>query len=158
MHLYLSRQQIEEQEQQGLAIMQMVVVIVFLVCNFLAMLSNIFELFSVNAVNVTFVSNFLVTLNHSVNLFIYCAFGERFREELKRTGCRIRRNILKCCPATSENKSEDIHFELHNNNATVRKSFSMPENILRRSIRNVSRYSSDYYSPSLPHTCDDLFE
>ena len=30
------------------------------------------------------VSNLLVTINSSVNLFVYCVFGERFRNELKR--------------------------------------------------------------------------
>ena len=30
------------------------------------------------------VSNLLVTVNSSVNLFVYCVFGERFRNELKR--------------------------------------------------------------------------
>ena len=121
------------------------------------MLSNIFELFDVNAVNVTFVSNFLVTLNHSVNLFIYCAFGERFREELKRIGGQIRRKVSKCYPTKPENKSEDLPFESHNTNSRVRKSFSMPEHISRGSLRNVYKYSSDHLSPSLPHTCDDLF-
>ena len=72
--------------------MQMVVVLVFVTCNFFAMLCNIFELFGIDAVNVTFLSNFLVTLNHSVNLFIYCAFGERFRKELKREMKKTRRD------------------------------------------------------------------
>ena len=158
----LLRQQTEEREQHGLAIMQMVVVLVFVVCNLLAMLSNVFELFGVNAVNVTFVSNFLVTLNHSVNLFVYCAFGERFREELKRIGGKIRRKIRKCLPATSENKSEDIHFESYNTNSystnsRVRRSFSLPENILRRAPRNESSYSTDYLPPSLPHKCNYLY-
>ena len=30
------------------------------------------------------VSNLLVTVNSSVNLFVYCVFGERFRKELKK--------------------------------------------------------------------------
>ena len=73
----------------------MVVVLVFVISNYLAMLCNIFELFNVDAVNVIFVSNFLVTLNHSVNLFIYYTFGGRFRGELKRMAIQTKRKIGK---------------------------------------------------------------
>ena len=120
--------------------MQMVVVLVFVSCNFLAMLCNIFELFGIDAVNVTFVSNFLVTLNHSVNLFIYCTFGERFRKELKRVMKKASRKIGKYFWIKSENKSEDLHFEsieLRNSKYGVRKLNSLPKSIEGRLFRNV---------------------
>lgn len=112
--------------------MQMVVVLVFMICNFLAMLCNIFELFDVSAVNVTFVSNFLVTLNHSINLFIYCAFGERFRKELKRVARNTARKFGKYCCMKSENKSDGIPLESQYSTSRVRKSISLPENIGNR--------------------------
>ena len=71
-----------EHEQQSLAVMLMVVVIVFVFCNVLAMVSNMLDALKIDAVPVTQVSNLLVTINSSINLFIYCAFGKRFRKEL----------------------------------------------------------------------------
>ena len=43
----------------------------------------------VSAAAMTQVSNLLVTLNSSVNLFIYCGFGGKFRRELKRLFCNL---------------------------------------------------------------------
>ncbi len=49
-----------------------------------------------NAAWMTFFSNLFVTLNSTVNLFIYCTFGANFRRELKmlyrRAICRRRGN------------------------------------------------------------------
>ena len=146
--------------------MQMVVVSVFVTCNFLAMLCNIFELFGIDAVNVTFVSNFLVTLNHSVNLFIYCAFGERFRKELKRVMKKVTRKISKHFWMKSENKSEDVHFEsleLHKCKYEVRKSSSLPENIECSLFRKVSKTKTKkkFYSENIFEShqdyCDTMF-
>ena len=61
----------------------MVVVVTFVFCNALAMVSNMLDAFKIEAVPVTQVSNLLVTINSSINLFIYCAFGKRFRSELR---------------------------------------------------------------------------
>ena len=148
----------EEREQHGLAIMQMVVVLVFMICNFLAMLSNIFELFNISAVNVTFVSNFLVTLNHSVNLFIYCAFGERFRKELKRMINQTRRKLSRYCCIKSQHKSEDIPFESHYSNSRVRKSLSLPENIGRNLLRQLSKKNSEHFFESNQYSCDNMYK
>ena len=61
----------------------MVVVVIFVFCNVLAMVSNMLDAFKIDAVPVTQISNLLVTINSSINLFVYCAFGKRFRLELK---------------------------------------------------------------------------
>ena len=137
--------------------MQMVVVIVFMICNFLAMLCNIFELFDISAVNVTFVSNFLVTLNHSVNLFIYCAFGERFRKELKRMMRNNGRKIARFCLIKSENKSEGIPFESQCSTTRVRKSISLPENISQKLIRKISKKNSEQFNESNQYSCDNMY-
>ena len=42
----------------------------------------------ISAAAMTQVSNLLVTLNSSVNLFIYCGFGGKFRRELKNLFCK----------------------------------------------------------------------
>ena len=41
------------------------------------------------------VSNLLVTVNSSVNLIIYCVFGERFRTELKMIICSLAQRLKK---------------------------------------------------------------
>ena len=61
----------------------MVVVVTFVFCNVLAMVSNMLDAFKIEAVPITQVSNLLVTINSSINLFVYCAFGKRFRSELR---------------------------------------------------------------------------
>ena len=100
--------------------MQMVVVFVFVVCNCLAMVSNILELFQVDAVYVLMISNFLVTLNSSVNLFIYCAFGERFRNEIKRILNQMKRRTQKCCC-----HMQDEHFLINNADMATRSAVSV---------------------------------
>ena len=137
--------------------MQMVVVIVFMICNFLAMLCNIFELFDISAVNVTFVSNFLVTLNHSVNLFIYCVFGERFRKELKRMMKNIGRKLARCCLVKSENESEGMPFESQWSTTRVRKSISLPENISQKLNRKISKKNSEQFNESNQYSCHNMY-
>ena len=100
--------------------MQMVVVFVFFVCNCLAMVSNILELFQVDAVYILMISNFLVTLNSSVNLFIYCAFGEKFRKEIKRIINQMKRKIQKCC-----RHSRDEHYLINNADMATRSAVSV---------------------------------
>ena len=75
--------------------MLMVVVIVFVFCNVLAMVSNMLDALKIDAVPVTQVSNLLVTINSSINLFIYCAFGKRFRRELGSLISDSHRRIMK---------------------------------------------------------------
>ena len=76
----------------------MVVVLIFVLCNFLAMVSNILEAFKVEAVPLTQVSNLLVTINSSINLFVYSVFGKRFRSELKKVLKK-----MSCCLAAGGN-------------------------------------------------------
>ena len=105
----------------------MVVVLVFVICNCLAMVSNILELFEVHAVSVTMVSNFLVTLNSAVNLFIYCAFGERFRNEIKRLAKQIYRKVTRCCYVKYNVKSNVLSIHLKSPDTKLRKSKSLPD-------------------------------
>ena len=118
---------------------------------------NIFELFDISAVNVTFVSNFLVTLNHSVNLFIYCAFGERFRKELKRMMKNNGRKLARFCSNKSENKSEGMPFESQCRTTRVRKSFSLPENISQRLNRKISKKNSEQFTESYQYSRDNMY-
>lgn len=69
-----------EKREIGLATMLLCVVIVFLMCNILALVINVLEAFY-NSINDYLVktSNMLVTINSSVNFIIYVIFGEKFK-------------------------------------------------------------------------------
>ena len=86
----------------------MVVVVIFVLCNGLAMVSNMLDAFEVEAVPVTQISNLLVTINSSINLFIYCGFGEKFRSELKRL-------IKECCTGTTNCNLQSSGIPTENN-------------------------------------------
>ena len=85
-----SRMSRQEQKEIGLATMLMVVVIVFFLCNVLALVVNILEhLFHKQFPQMININNLLITLNSSVNFIIYCIFNDKF----KRIFCK-----LFCCP------------------------------------------------------------
>ena len=86
----------------------MVVVVVFVLCNVLAMVSNMLDAFGVEAVPVTQVSNLLVSINSSINLFIYCGFGKKFISELKRL-------MKKCCTGMTNCNSHSSAIPTENN-------------------------------------------
>jgi hypothetical protein len=71
-----------EKKELRLAIMLMIVVVVFLICNILPLIVNILEVFGIEINEVTETSNLLVTVNSSVNFFIYIIFGEKFKKQL----------------------------------------------------------------------------
>ncbi|KFD59074.1 hypothetical protein M514_00237 [Trichuris suis] len=67
------------------SIMLVAVVLVFLLCNALALILNIFEVtevyhyFRTTFTRLVYVSNVLVLLSSCVNIFIYCSFSEKYR-------------------------------------------------------------------------------
>ncbi|EAA01756.2 AGAP001862-PA [Anopheles gambiae str. PEST] len=80
-----------EKREIGLATMLICVVIVFLLCNLPAMMINIVEAFySVIIEYMVKVSNLLVTINSSVNFFIYVIFGEKFKRIFLLLFCKPR--------------------------------------------------------------------
>ena len=89
-----------QQKEIGLATMLMVVVVVFFVCNVLALVVNILEVMSINIIALNNISNMLITLNSSVNFIIYCIFGDKF----KRIFCKI------FCPMISRRAGHHDQF------------------------------------------------
>ena len=73
---------VHEKKELRLAVMLMIVVVVFLICNILPLIVNILEVFKHDINEVTETSNLLVTVNSSVNIFIYITFGEKFKKQL----------------------------------------------------------------------------
>ncbi|XP_050442206.1 FMRFamide receptor [Adelges cooleyi] len=69
-----------QKKEIGLATMLLCVVVVFLLCNVWALISNIIEAFyGITVDELVKVSNLLVTINSSVNFVIYVIFGEKFK-------------------------------------------------------------------------------
>ena len=58
------------------------VVVVFFVCNVPPLVVNILEVLKINVNALNNTSNLLVTFNSSVNLVIYCIFGDKFKRIL----------------------------------------------------------------------------
>lgn len=78
-----------QKKEISLAIMLLVVVVVFFICNILALVVSILEACQVYVDALTNTGNFLVTVNSSVNFIIYCIFGQKFRRILIRMFCRF---------------------------------------------------------------------
>lgn len=76
-----SRMKLTSKELQDIKLTTMLfcVVIVFLSCNFLAVLTNILETYHIHNDRLTKISNFAVTLNSSVNFIIYVVLVRKFR-------------------------------------------------------------------------------
>ncbi len=93
-----------------LAVMLMIVVLVFLICNVLPFIVNIMELFSLSYKPLTEISNLLVAINSSVNIFIYTMFGEKFQRQLVRY-------LGRFCPCLLTGKfaaaaaAHNLHYE-----------------------------------------------
>lgn len=77
----------QEKKEHNLAHMLLMVVVVFFVCNLLALVINILELFDLNYDLLIKVSNLLVTVNSSINIFIYCTFGNKFKTVFMQIFC-----------------------------------------------------------------------
>lgn len=81
----LSRHQ---RREIGLATMLLCVVIVFFLCNILALVNNILEAFhGIIIGQLVKISNLLVTINSSVNFIIYVIFGEKFKRLFLKLFC-----------------------------------------------------------------------
>ena len=87
----------QEKKDHNLAVMLLVVVVVFFICNILALVSNILEQFGSMEDDdqlwfdqLIQVSNLLVTINSSVNILIYCIFGNKFKTVFMQIFCRRR--------------------------------------------------------------------
>lgn len=81
----LSRQQ---KKEIGLATMLLCVVVVFFLCNILALVNNVLEAFYGSPLDqVVRTSDMLITINSSVNFIIYVIFGEKFKRLFLKLFC-----------------------------------------------------------------------
>lgn len=98
------RQQLSrlQKKEIGLAVMLLVVVSVFFLCNVLAFIINVLELLDITIDELTMSSNLLVTINSSVNFIIYCIFGQKFRKLFLK---------MFCWGILSSNRGRDVAIE-----------------------------------------------
>merc|ERR1719357_1132464 len=96
-----------EKSEMRLAVMLMTVVVVFQICNILPLIVNILEGFGKAIEGVTQVSNMLVTLNSSLNVFIYIIMGEKFKRAflqiLAGSGCHCMVKLMGGTNGAPEN-------------------------------------------------------
>lgn len=84
----LSRHQ---RREIGLATMLMCVVVVFLICNIMPMVSNAHETFIADPPQwMVQIGNLLVTINSSINFIIYVIFGRKFKRIFLKLFCSSR--------------------------------------------------------------------
>ncbi|XP_051158767.1 FMRFamide receptor-like [Leptopilina boulardi] len=82
---HMSRHQ---RREIGLAMMLICVVIVFIICNILPMVSNVYEnLYTNPPVWMVQIGNLLVTINSSINFIIYVIFGRKFKRIFLKLFC-----------------------------------------------------------------------
>ncbi|KAK7087045.1 G-protein coupled receptor activity protein [Halocaridina rubra] len=96
-----------ERKEIGLAVMLLVVVTVFFLCNVLAFILNVLELLDISVDNLTITSNLLVTVNSSVNFIIYCIFGQKFRKLFLKMFCS---QILPHCTGREASLGDSAIF------------------------------------------------
>ncbi|XP_067004373.2 FMRFamide receptor [Anabrus simplex] len=77
-----------QKKEIGLATMLLCVVIVFFLCNILALVNNVIEAFYCISIDqLVKTSNLLITINSSVNFVIYVIFGEKFKRLFLKLFC-----------------------------------------------------------------------
>lgn len=85
-----------QRSELNVSSMLMVLVLIFIICNFPAFIVNVLEVFGVHTNFIdscATVSNLLVCINSSVNFLIYCIHGQRFRDKFIRIiTCRSTRS------------------------------------------------------------------
>lgn len=77
-----------QKKEIGLATMLLCVVVVFFICNILALVANVMEAFYDKIIDQLIkLSNLLVTINSSVNFVIYVIYGEKFKRLFLKLFC-----------------------------------------------------------------------
>lgn len=95
-----------QKKEIGLATMLLCVVVVFVLCNILALVTNVLENFyGIIIDQLVKTSNLLVTINSSVNFVIYVIFGEKFKRLFLKLFCS--QNMWFCGGALGGRDSPD---------------------------------------------------
>ncbi|XP_014214332.1 FMRFamide receptor [Copidosoma floridanum] len=132
----LSRHQ---RREIGLATMLLCVVIVFLVCNVLPLVSNVYENVYVNPPAwLIQAGNLLVTFNSGVNFVIYVIFGRKFKRIFLKMFCQLPGERTRTARADSPD------FQTNED--------SFATNMSHIELRNSIRRSHHHHHPQYPHS------
>ena len=145
-----------EKKELRLAVMLMTVVVVFQICNIPPLIVNILEVSGVSEIpELTQTSNLLVTVNSSVNIFIYIILGDKF----KRVFLQCLSENMSCCYGGGgiDNKvccplitcGRKIGSNERNGGITGTTDFYMTDALITQPSRTPSR--TIYVNASNPH-------
>jgi hypothetical protein len=123
--------------------MLLCVVIVFLVCNILPLVSNVYENVYLNPpIWLIRIGNLLVTFNSGVNFIIYVIFGRKFKRIFMKIFCRVSGETgLDCMGRPSRADSPDFQT----NEDSIATNTSNLE--LRNSIRRLHSGHHHHHHP-----------
>lgn len=97
--LYSTVKPIDHASYRNTSIMLIGISLSFLICNSMALTSNVLEMLEITVVysEIVSVSNLLVAISMSINTFIYYAFSSKFRLVLKLQWQCLHLHCLYCC-------------------------------------------------------------
>lgn len=165
----LSRHQ---RREIGLAMMLICVVIVFLICNILPLVSNIYEnLYSVPPNWMIEMGNLLVTINSSINFIIYVIFGRKFKRLFLKLFCSARffapgrdspefqtndesvvTNVIELRHSIKRNNTHKHRSSLANARTNSNGQFNSKQNSQKFLGRTTSPVTCVYYPRTNPNT------
>lgn len=135
-----------QKKEIGLATMLLCVVIIFFICNILALVNNLLEAFyGVIYDQLVKTSNLLVTINSSVNFIVYVTFGEKFKRLFLKLCCSPFLSLLGTSGRESPDGTHDLslisngdhrNYSIRNHGSQIRFGGSA-------SIKN-GNYNNDY--------------
>ena len=119
--------------EESLSLMLMMIVIVFILCNSPAMVSNVMEWQNRNVLSLTEVSNLLVVINSSATIIIYSTFSQKFRVNFYRV-IRLRSNRMSVISRTEPAFNKGLV------NAAERGETLLPDSFQKKSVRSAKSY------------------
>ncbi|KAL1131579.1 hypothetical protein AAG570_011193 [Ranatra chinensis] len=124
-----------QKKEIGLATMLLIVVVVFVLCNVLALVTNVLEAFyGIILDRMVKTSNLLVTINSSVNFVIYVIYGEKFKRVFLKLFCS---GEAVRCGGSESPECGTVHEDsvMLSNGDTVANSVRTPSVRVKRSPR-----------------------
>lgn len=129
-----------QRREIGLATMLLCVVIVFLICNILPLLSNVYDNLEEDGPPQILVQlgNLLVTINSSINFIIYVIFGRKFKTVFLK---------LFCGPTFFRPGRDSPEFQTNDESIVTNMTHIEPRNSVKRSKKSISSRNNN----SLPN-------
>ena len=133
-------------KENGLTIMLIAVIVVFMICQVPSIADNIFMvtlspdlLYSPVFVKITCISTLMVITNSAINFYLYCVFGKKFRRVFCRIFCKC---YLRATQNLIENNTSIVQGSVYNSNRNSNKSNLRANNRCNGSVASTSTSSS----------------